>query len=677
MDIKKKLFKIKSIKRKIIAAFLVPICLFVGVSIVVYSVSMNGLMKNTESLTKTSVETLKEYFELGLENVGLSATRISVNKSVTAHFGGLYGNDHEIDAKNAVVNEAVADKYINSILIFSNNQDHAITNTEIIKNNQLYDVFTKSSSGKYVAEHMKNGMCYISSHKELDAITGVNSSDYCMSYVKELKNTSNRPVGYIIIDIKTSFVQNIIDNAKVGNGSIVGFVTDSDVEVISGNENFQFTKYSFFKNLKDSGSKRVKVEGKSYLFVYNTIPQSGITICALMPSNAITHESTVIGVHTILAILVGTLIAVFVGSKIAKGISNSISQVNKLMEKTSQGDLTGKLEMKRDDEFKLLSNSIDDMINSMKELISKTNSLSVQVKLSANKVDDNSEIVYKATKDINQSIEDIEQGLEAQSQDTENCLEQMYDLAERIGEVYEKTNQVEQIAGKTRKSVDNGMVVVSDLESKVQDSTEITKNIIKEVTELNRESKEINSIIGTINDISEETNLLSLNASIEAARAGEAGRGFAVVSDEIRKLAEQSNEAGIEITRIIGRIQERLKKTIETAKRADEIVISQSDALGTTVHVFEEIKNSFETLADNMTVISNNIKKMEHAKNDTLDSITNISATSQETESSSVELSRNAQAQMDAFNALNEEVKLLKEKAQELDQTISIFKVES
>ena len=77
-----------------------------------------------------------------------------------------------------------------------------------------------------------------------------------------------------------------------------------------------------------------------------------------------------------------------------------------------------------------------------------------------------------------------------------------------------------------------------------------------------------------------------------------------------------------------------------------------------------------------MTAISNSIKKMEHAKNDTLDSITNISATSQETESSSVELSRNAGAQMDAFNALNEEVKLLKEKAQELDTTISIFKIE-
>ncbi len=676
MEIKKNIFKIKSIKRKIIAAFLVPICLFVGVSIVIYSVSMNGLLKNTESLTKTSVETLKEYFELGFENVGLSATRMSVNKSIVAYFGGVYGETNEIDAKNAIINEAVADKYINSIVIFSNSQENAISNTQVLKNKNVYETFVNSSAGKYVKENIKNGICYIPEHKELDILTGVSSSNYCMSYVKELRNSSNKPIGYIVIDIKTDFVQNIIDNAKVGNGSIVGFVTDKDVELISGHDNFEFRKQAFFKNLKSAGSKRVSVNGKAYLFVYNTISASGVTVCALMPSKAITHEATVIGVHTIVAIVISTMIAVFVGSIIAKGISKSISQVNKLMETTSKGDLTGKLEIKREDEFKLLSNSIDDMIQSMKDLIRKTNSLSMQVKTSADKVDENSDIVYNSAKDISQSIEDIEQGLEAQSQDTENCLEQMYDLAEQIGEVYQKTNEIELVAGKTRKTVDNGIVVVGDLEEKVLDSTEITKNIIKEVTELNRESREINTIIGTINEISEETNLLSLNASIEAARAGDAGRGFAVVSDEIRKLAEQSNEAGIEITRIIGQIQERLKKTIATAQRADEIVISQSDALGTTVQVFEDIKESFETLADNMTAISNSIKKMEHAKNDTLDSITNISATSQETESSSVELSRNAGAQMDAFNALNEEVKLLKEKAQELDTTISIFKIE-
>ena len=180
MEIKKNIFKIKSIKRKIIAAFLVPICLFVGVSIVIYSVSMNGLLKNTESLTKTSVETLKEYFELGFENVGLSATRMSVNKSIVAYFGGVYGETNEIDAKNAIINEAVADKYINSIVIFSNSQENAISNTQVLKNKNVYETFVNSSAGKYVKENIKNGICYIPEHKELDILTGV--SRFCAEH---------------------------------------------------------------------------------------------------------------------------------------------------------------------------------------------------------------------------------------------------------------------------------------------------------------------------------------------------------------------------------------------------------------------------------------------------------------------------------------------------------------
>ena len=83
------------IKRIIITSFLLPVCLFVLVSIIIYSTSISGLKENTESLTKTSVETLKEYFELGFENIKLSAVRMTVNRNVCTHLGGLYGREFE------------------------------------------------------------------------------------------------------------------------------------------------------------------------------------------------------------------------------------------------------------------------------------------------------------------------------------------------------------------------------------------------------------------------------------------------------------------------------------------------------------------------------------------------------------------------------------------------------
>ena len=208
-----------------------------------------------------------------------------------------------------------------------------------------------------------------------------------------------------------------------------------------------------------------------------------------------------------------------------------------------------------------------------------------------------------------------------------------------------------------------------------QDTTEITKAIINDIRKKKKESKAINSIIGTINEIADETSLLSLNASIEAARAGEAGRGFAVVSDEIRKLAEQSAEAGTKIGKIIIRIQDRMTKTIETAERADDIVNYQAEALNTTVKVFEDIRNHVGALARDLDTISSNMNGIETAKNDTLDAIASISATSNETEAASTELSKNAEKQLEAVEILNTAVKQLQTNSQELDESVSVFKV--
>ena len=199
--------------------------------------------------------------------------------------------------------------------------------------------------------------------------------------------------------------------------------------------------------------------------------------------------------------------------------------------------------------------------------------------------------------------------------------------------------------------------------------------LLKEMEHITEISKEIGNIITDIEDIASQTNLLALNASIEAARAGEAGRGFAVVSDEIRKLADQSSEAGRQIGEIVSRIQERMGKTIETARKADDIVSYQAEALGTTVNVFQDIKGHVTTLAHDLDTISINVKGIEMAKNDTLEAISSISATSNETEAASTELSRNADKQLKAVEVLYGAVKQLNTNSTELDESVSIFKV--
>ena len=674
----KKVSRLRGIQSKLIGAFLLPVCLFIIVGIIIYSKSEQGLKDNAESLTYTSVDMLKEYFELGFESIELTSTRISVNSSISSHFGGMYDSNYEIEAKGAVVNEAVADKYIQSIIAFSKNQKNSISNTGVVKKKDLYNAFVNSETGKYVEANMEKNMCWISSHPEIDELMNYSQDDYALALVKQINDSNNKPVGYMIIDVKKSFIQDILDNAKVGDKSIKGFITSDGNEVISGKEGFTFSDKSFFKKIKEKekgGYTYVKYKGESYLFLYDKVATGDGYVCAMVPKNVIIEKANDIKIYTIVTIIVCCIIAVIVGSLLAMGIAKAINKINDVMKQTAEGDLTGTITMKRKDEFRLLSGNIGNMIKSIKHLIIKMTRVSEQVQQSAGQVNDNSEVLYNATKDITESIGYIEAGLIQQSEDTENCLHQMSDLADKISVVYESTNEIERIAGQTQDTVDNGMVIVSELGNRVQDTTKITKDIINDINELERESKAINTIIAAINEISDETNLLSLNASIEAARAGEAGRGFAVVSDEIRKLAEQSSEAGRQIGEIVSRIQERMGKTIETARKADDIVSYQAEALGTTVNVFQDIKGHVTTLAHDLDTISINVKGIEMAKNDTLEAISSISATSNETEAASTELSRNADKQLKAVEVLYGAVKQLNTNSTELDESVSIFKV--
>lgn len=676
-----KVARFRGIQSKLIAAFLLPVCLFIIVGIIIYSKSEQGLKKNAESLTFTSINMLKEYFELGFENIELSSTRLAVNSTINSHFGGIYGTDYEVDSRTTIVNEAVADKYILDILAFSKNQDNVITNTGIVKRTDAYTPFVESEMGAYVEKYMddnKSSICWVSRHPALDEVLEINGEDYTLSLFRKLLDSRNKQVGYIVIDVKTSFIQEILDNAQVGDNSIKGFITSDGREVISGSDDFEFSSQSFYQNIVDEeegGYKYITYKGQSYLFLYNKVATGDGIVCALVPKTVIIRQANEIRTYTIVTIIACCIIAFVIGSVLALGIAKTINKVNAVMKQTSEGDLTGTIEVKRKDEFRILSGNISNMISSIKSLIIKMTRVSTQVNESANQVSDNSEVLYKATKDITEAIGYIEAGLIQQSGDTESCLNQMSDLAERISVVYDRTSEIEAIAGKTQDTVDNGMVIVTELGERVQDTTAITKAIISDISELEKESKAINSIIGTINEIADETSLLSLNASIEAARAGEAGRGFAVVSDEIRKLAEQSAEAGTKIGKIIIRIQDRMSKTIETAERADDIVNYQAEALNTTVKVFEDIRNHVSTLARDLDTISSNMNGIETAKNDTMDAIASISATSNETEAASTELSKNAEKQLEAVEILNSAVKQLQTNSQELDESVSVFKV--
>ena len=670
---------LRGIQVKLIGAFMIPVILFVIIGFMIYSKCSTTLNSTYEASANTSVGTLEEYLGLGFENIELMATRLSINSAITSYYTGseVKSESMLMDTKVALSNESTADKFIDHIIVCAKSGT-ACSEKGAIRGD-VYNAFVESEEGKNVESEIGMGSMWISSHPAIDEVTGYDSDEYALSLVTVLKNNSNKSVGYIIIDVKTSFIQDILDNAQISDNSIKGFVLEDGSQVLSGDSDIKFTDTDFYQealageNLQ--GSKEVSYEGADYLFTYSRIEGTNMLVCAMVPQKEIMAGAQAILRYTLIAVAICAVIAIVVGSVLASGISKAIRKVNRVLKKTSDGDLTGQISMKRKDEFNVLSSSITNMIGSMKDLILKMTNVSGHVSDSAVQVGTNSEVLLEVTKNITEAVDYINSGISQQAQDTESCLEQMNGLAERINVVHENTDEISEIAQEAQGAIENGMVIVANLGEKVQGTTEVTETIIREIRELNKESIAINSIIGTINEIAEQTNLLSLNASIEAARAGEQGKGFGVVASEIQKLAEQTNESATHIEEIVQELLRDAEKAVETMYGVKEIMHTQSDHVEQTESAFEQVQSGVEQSIEGINRISEHTTRLNDAREKVVGIVQNLTSIAEANAAGTEQTSASATEVGAIMEDISGKSTAMRQAAQELDDGMNIFKL--
>lgn len=670
--------KTQKLQTKLIAAFLIPIVLFICTGMLTYSVTSSTLLKTYEKSTMTSMTTLGDYYSIVIYNVELMAKRLAVNNGINNYYSGGVGQKGVTinEVKYAINNESIADQFIDHIIILSPNGQCCWEKGKMKGN--VYEAFINSEEGQQIAALGERAECWIDSHKGLDEETGESTESYALSYVKAMTNSGGKISGYIIIDVKRTFIEGVLAKAKSCLGSQEVFMLSNGTQIEANAGKVTLAEQSFYQKALEQeevqGFSYEKVAGKELLFSYQKVGRD-MVVCSLVPKDEIMASVRMVMIVTIFAILLCTVVSVIVGTTIAKNISKALYSVNGVLKKTSEGDLTGRVAVKRKDEFAILGANLTETIKGMKSLIMKMTHVSQDVSGSAEAVNSNSEVLLNVTEHISHAVGDINQGIVQQAEDTQSCVLQMSELADKITQVHERTDRMSSLTSETKNAVEEGVHSVRELENKVEDSTLCTREIVQEIEALHKASEDISSIVVTMNSIAEETNLLSLNASIEAARAGEAGKGFAVVSEEIRKLAEQSTQAGGRIGEIIMEVQSRVSSTMETAVKADSIVEAQTQALNNTISIFEEISKRVTEMEHGVEHILDSVDRIEAAKTDTLSAIESISATAHETEAASSELGDGSSQLLDTVNQLNEAVQMLRENAIDLNSSVKIFKI--
>ena len=559
---------------------------------------------------------------------------------------------------------------------------------------KIYSAFLDTDLGKKISMDATSYYWVGSgSMPDLDKLLLVDPSSYILRVAHDVSSTTD---AVMIVDIKKDAILDILTNFNLGEGSYVGIITPDNQEMVvegkditkeeegkskSQNSIVKETIYKdqdFYKDAlkseKDSGKDYVRFDGKTYLFTFEKIGRSGIMLCSMVPQSVIVAQANSIRVLTFVMIVISCIIAMIVGTLISKGFSKSINLSIKELAKVSKGDLTVEFRTNRRDEFALLYGSCNDMLANIRGLIMEVESVYDALSVSLNKVNTSSTTFSETTKDIQTSVHEIETGVGEQTESATDCLNEMDSLFTKINVVNDNTNEIGSIAASTQVAINSGLTSMDNLNAKTKSTTDITDSVIQTIKELSVHSKNIGQIVNSINDIAEETNLLSLNASIEAARAGAAGKGFSVVATQIRKLADQCLASAGKISNIVTEITEATKEAVSTAQTAEEIVDEQVEAVAATAHSFQTLKQRIEKLSEYLESIQSSSKDMEASGSSTLNSMENISAILEETLASVTSVANVTDKQSEALTSLDDASSQLMIRAERLGDAISKFK---
>ena len=640
-------FGIFGLRSKIYLCFLVPIVFMVVVGFVSYRYAEDGLSEKYMESTQQTANMAIDYLDVSCSGIKSEALQYAFDGDLEKYFLGLVGKsavekaNYYSDTRVKLAASQTADSFIDDIHIITMPGNNCITTKTSDKIDGFYrDMVTEIREMSPDASNVRK---WISHHDLIDETFGIDSKDYFMAYAMP----SSQQMGYIVIDISSSAIQELLSSMDLGSGSIIGFITDDGKEIVctrdeEDNVIFEETVFAgqeFYTESCESdelfGNREVKYNGKDYLYIYSRSELTGVTFCSLIPASVVTGQAEKIKNITIAFIIIAGIISLLIGTIIAQGILRNMRRISKRLNQVAEGDLTVQVDARGRDEFQSLAKTATNMVHNNKKLVMRLSGTAAQLEASSDDVHNVSSSINNYSSDITKAIDEISIGMTKQAEHAEECVIKTNELSEKMKAISDMVEKAEQLSDKTENMIRKGTEIVEVLSTRAKETSDITNKVGESISLLKKESETINGFAQTINQISKQTNLLSLNASIEAARAGEAGRGFAVVAQEIRNLADDSSVAAGEIKNKVEIISAQTMSTVESAKNAEEMVAFQQEAVGQVIEVFKEMNDQMQELFVNLKEIGDCTASADVERNETLDAVENISAIIQQTASSS------------------------------------------
>lgn len=426
--------------------------------------------------------------------------------------------------------------------------------------------------------------------------------------------------------------------------------THKDVGLLNKSISLLGLDFSDIQRSSQTGKDvEVEVNGKSSL-----IYASAITGTPLITVIVIDRDSLIAPIYEVfwgqialtLAIVV---ICTFLFNLLCRVLFRPLTNVSHALEQIAHGsgDLTQRISIDAQDEIGSLANNFNVFVESMHALVAHIRELSNQ-------------LFYQSESSHRRADKNVDE-IHHQQQEITMVATAVTEMASATLEIASHADNTAQVAQTSAENTHKGHLLVMDNRKSINVLVDELQRAGDVVSELNRHSQDISTVLATIQDIAEQTNLLALNAAIEAARAGEHGRGFAVVADEVRVLSQRTHDSTQEIKATIETLQSTTVDAVGLMEKSVTLATDSADDADKASAALEEISNSVKSISDMAMQIATAAEEQTHVTNEITENTSSIKDVADELVISAQDSSKEA-----------EEVKSL---AQELSNNVSTYKL--
>lgn len=492
---------------------------------------------------------------------------------------------------------------------------------------------------------------------------------------------NNTLIGVMGIDISIQTLTDLINKTKFGKTGFA-FIVDQTGHILAHPDESKvtqdFSREKIYQQMiNETGSLTGNLDGKDRIFGYATNPTTQWKIVGLLDSSEAESRSnaSLLPILTTLAAIL--ILAVILSIFIAKSITKPISRLNTTVQKMANGDLTMTSDINRSDEIGQLARNFDGMFHKLQGMLRSIRTISEKVTDSSMTLVASAEENTAASNEVAITIQQIAGGTSDQAEILQDNETAIMNVTEKVSELDKNTKMIQEDSKQMLHVSEQGIGKVTELKHQFDITRDLAGQMDQAVQSLDKRSREVSEIVNKITAIAGQTNLLALNAAIEAARAGEHGKGFAVVADEVRKLAEQTENSLKEISSLIGFMQSDTMNTVQLIEHTNKQIHAQNHAVTDTEQAFHSITKIISETYSKFEAISEVVDHIDGQSHLFRSRAGQLTAISQETAAGTEEVSASIEETTASIEQLSQLATDLQDISKQLQNEISLFKIEA